>query len=106
MLRSTLSMRSANGRAASAADGARRSLDAATICMALVIFCVALVAAMRTRMSLSEGMVQINVGWAKSREVHKDGGLGARAILPTRIRRGRALAHPTRLRERLRIGIN
>jgi len=39
------------GRAASAAIWARRSFDTATICMALVIFCVALVAAMRTRMS-------------------------------------------------------
>src|SRR5689334_24251981 len=45
-------MRSAKGRAASAAACARRSLEAATICMGLVIFCVALVAAMRTRMSL------------------------------------------------------
>src|SRR5581483_5015744 len=56
MLRSTASMRSANGRAASAAACARRNFDAATICMALVIFCVALVAAMRTRMSLSEAI--------------------------------------------------
>ncbi len=56
ILPSTLSMRSANGRAASAACWARRSFDAATICIALVIFCVALVAAMRTRMSLSEAM--------------------------------------------------
>src|SRR5262245_1856279 len=52
ILPSTFSMRSAKGRAASAAACARRSFDAATICMALVIFCVALVAAMRTRMSL------------------------------------------------------
>src|SRR5437016_8153784 len=52
MLPSILCMRSAYGRAASAAACARRSLEAATICMALVIFCVALVAAMRTRMSL------------------------------------------------------
>jgi hypothetical protein len=52
MLPSTFSMRSANGRAASAAACARRSFDAATICIALVVFCVALVAAMRTRMSL------------------------------------------------------
>src|SRR5512147_2532301 len=56
MLPSTVSMRSANGRAASAAACARRSLEAATICMALVIFCVALVAAMRTRMSLRLAM--------------------------------------------------
>src|SRR5689334_14731950 len=49
-------MRSAKGRAASAATCARRSLEAATICMALVIFCVALVAAMRTRMSLRLAM--------------------------------------------------
>ena len=48
----TASIFSANGRAASAAACARRSLDAATICMALVIFCVALVAAIRTRISL------------------------------------------------------
>src|SRR6185503_590485 len=53
---STFPMRSAKGRAASAAACARRSLDAATICMALVIFCVALVAAMRTRMSLRLAM--------------------------------------------------
>src|SRR6476619_7934454 len=53
---STLPIRSAYGRAASAAACARRSLDAATICMALVIFCVALVAAMRTRMSLRLAM--------------------------------------------------
>src|SRR3954463_16803805 len=52
MLPSPRSMRSANGRAASAAACARRSLEAATICIALVIFCVALVEAMRTRMSL------------------------------------------------------
>src|SRR3954451_19014953 len=44
-------MRSAKGRAASAAFCARRSFEAATICIALVIFCVALVEAMRTRMS-------------------------------------------------------
>src|ERR1043166_2780932 len=56
MLPSTVSMRWANGRAASAAACARRSFDAATICMALVIFCVALVAAMRTRMSLREAI--------------------------------------------------
>src|SRR5437868_6851092 len=48
----TASIFSAYGRAASAAFCARRSFEAATICMALVIFCVALVAAMRTRMSL------------------------------------------------------
>src|SRR5664279_4517194 len=57
MLPSTRSIRSANGRAASAATCARRSLDAATICMALVIFCVALVEAMRTRMSFSEAIL-------------------------------------------------
>jgi hypothetical protein len=33
-------------------------LEAATICIALVIFCVALVAAMRTRMSLREAILQ------------------------------------------------
>src|SRR6185295_20139673 len=52
MLEITASIFSALGRAASAAACARRSLEAATICIALVIFCVALVAAMRTRMSL------------------------------------------------------
>src|ERR1700752_4856383 len=56
ILPSTRSIRSANGRAASAAACARRSFDAATICLALVIFCVALVAAMRTRMSLREAI--------------------------------------------------
>ena len=53
---STFCMCSAYGRPASAADWARRSFEAATICMALVIFCVALVAAMRLRRSFSEGM--------------------------------------------------
>src|SRR5205085_6372131 len=43
--------------AASAAVCARRSFEAATICIALVIFCVALVEAMRTRMSLSEAIL-------------------------------------------------
>src|SRR3954464_7027933 len=57
MLPKTVSMRWANGRAASAAVWARRSFDAATICIALVIFCVALVKAMRTRMSLSEAIL-------------------------------------------------
>src|SRR5215469_5231363 len=56
MLPRTVSMRAAYGRAASAAAWARRNFDAATICMALVIFCVALVAAMRLRRSLSEGI--------------------------------------------------
>src|SRR5262249_37059173 len=56
MLEITASILSAYGRAASAALCARRSLEAATICMALVIFCVALVAAMRTRMSLRLAM--------------------------------------------------
>jgi hypothetical protein len=36
---------------------ARRSFEAATICMALVIFCVALVEAMRLRRSFRLGMV-------------------------------------------------
>src|SRR5262245_22297028 len=53
---STFPIRSAKGRAASAATCARRSFEAATICMALVIFCVALVAVMRTRMSLRLAM--------------------------------------------------
>src|SRR5229473_1450929 len=57
MLAITASIFSAKGRAASAAFCARRSFDAATICMALVIFCVALVEAMRTRMSLSEAIL-------------------------------------------------
>src|SRR5207302_4826594 len=38
---------------------ARRSFDAATICIALVIFCVALVEAMRTRMSLRLAIVEL-----------------------------------------------
>ena len=49
---------SAQGCAASAACWARRNLDAATICIALVIFCVALVEAMRTRMSLSDAILR------------------------------------------------
>src|SRR3954454_989679 len=57
MLEITASIFSAKGRAASAAFCARRSFEAATICMALVIFCVALVEAMRTRMSFSEAIV-------------------------------------------------
>src|SRR4030081_3934215 len=57
MLEITASIFSAYGRAASAAVCARRSLEAATICIALVIFCVALVEAMRTRMSLSEAIL-------------------------------------------------
>src|SRR5229473_6210779 len=57
MLAITASIFSAKGRAASAAFCARRSFDAATICMALVIFCVALVEAMRTRMSLSDAIL-------------------------------------------------
>src|SRR5256885_6525533 len=56
MLAITASILVAYGRAASAAACARRSFEAATICIALVIFCVALVEAMRTRMSLSEAM--------------------------------------------------
>src|SRR5215475_3398605 len=58
MLEITVSIFSAKGRAASAAVCARRSLEAATICMALVIFCVALVEAMRTRMSLSDAILR------------------------------------------------
>src|SRR4051812_10989031 len=54
----TAFMRSANGRAASAALCARRSFAAATICMALVIFCVAFTEAMRLRRSFSEGMAR------------------------------------------------
>src|SRR5258708_28727058 len=57
MLAITASIFSAKGRAASAAVCARRSFEAATICMALVIFCVALVEAMRTRMSFSEAIL-------------------------------------------------
>src|SRR5882672_11716109 len=57
MLEITASIFSASGRAASAAVWARRNLEAATICMALVIFCVALVEAMRTRMSFSEAIL-------------------------------------------------
>src|SRR5918997_3164277 len=58
MFESTWLMRSANGRAASAALCARRSLAAATICMALVIFCVAFTEAIRLRRSFSEGMAR------------------------------------------------
>src|SRR5690606_1509289 len=52
----TAAMRSEEGRAASAASWARRSFAAATICIALVIFCVALTEAMRLRRSFSEAM--------------------------------------------------
>src|SRR5215475_1574204 len=59
MLEITVSIFSAKGRAASAADCARRSFEAATICIALVIFCVALVEAMRTRMSFSDAILRL-----------------------------------------------
>src|SRR3984893_855699 len=71
-LAKTLSMRSAYGRADSAAVCARRSFAAATICMALVIFCVALTEAIRLRRSFSEGMVSplhLFPGAANSSEV-------------------------------------
>src|SRR5207245_7291290 len=68
ILPSTFAMRRAYGRAASADACARRSFDAATICMALVIFCVALVAAMRTRMSLRLGMGQVRRQRADDRQ--------------------------------------
>src|SRR5687768_2405497 len=55
-LANTWPMRSAKGRAASAAVCARRSFAAATICMALVIFCVAFTEAMRLRRSLRLGI--------------------------------------------------
>src|SRR5215468_60636 len=55
-LASSRSMRSAYGRAATAASCARRSLAAATICMALVILRVAFTEAMRLRMSLREAI--------------------------------------------------
>src|SRR3954454_14776413 len=61
MLEITASIFSAKGRAASAALCARRSFDAATICMALVIFCVALVEAMRTRMSLRDAILYLTL---------------------------------------------
>src|SRR3984893_17359351 len=71
-LAKTLSVRWAYGRADSAAVCARRSFAAATICMALVIFCVALTEAIRLRKSFSEGMVSpvhICPGAANSSEV-------------------------------------
>ena len=49
-------MRSANGRDASACSCARRSLDAATSFMALVIFCVCLTLPIRLRSSLRLGI--------------------------------------------------
>ncbi len=50
-LPSTAAIFSAKGRPASAAIWARRSFAAATICMALVIFCVAFTEVMRFRRS-------------------------------------------------------
>ncbi len=62
--------------------GARRSLAAATICMALVIFCVALTEEMRFRRSLSEGMVY------PSRRRSRRGAPGAGvALLRDRVKR-------------------
>ena len=49
-------MRSANGRDASACSCARRSLEAATSFMALVIFCVCLTLPIRLRSSLRLGI--------------------------------------------------
>ena len=57
-LASTAPMRAAYGRAASAAACARLSLEAATICIARVIFCVAFTEAMRLRSSLRLAMGQ------------------------------------------------
>src|SRR3954465_10791269 len=68
-LASTASMRCENGRAATAASWARRSFAAATICMALVIFCVAFTEAMRLRRSLSDGMPYSLLAVAASGEV-------------------------------------
>src|SRR5687768_1685703 len=68
MLASTAAMRCEYGRAASAASCARRSFAAATICMALVIFCVALTEAMRLRRSFSEAMPCLS----RSREVLRE----------------------------------
>src|ERR1700722_4816122 len=73
MLLGTSSSRSSYGRAASATACARRSFDAATICMALVIFCVALVAAMRLRRSLSEGIRGSIYGYALRRRTSREG---------------------------------
>ena len=47
-----------DGRAASTAPCARRSFDTATICMALVIFCVDLTDAIRFLSSFSDGIAQ------------------------------------------------
>ena len=59
MLEITASIFSAYGRLRLPRRSARgAAFDAATICMAFVIFCVALVEAMRTRMSLSEAISQ------------------------------------------------
>ena len=63
-LASTASMREAYGRAASAALCARLSFAAATICMALVIFCVAFTLEMRLRSSFNEGIGRS--GYAKA----------------------------------------
>ena len=52
-------IRSANGRDASACSCARRSLEAATSFMALVIFCVCLTLPMRLRRSFRLGMGRV-----------------------------------------------
>src|SRR5512139_3225676 len=54
---STRSIWLANGRAFTMRSWARRSFDAATIFIALVICCVDLTARMRRRMSICEGML-------------------------------------------------
>ena len=56
-LLSVLSMSRANGRAPTMRSCARRSFDAATVFIALVICCVDDTARMRRRMSMSDGIV-------------------------------------------------
>src|SRR6218665_3241729 len=65
-------MRCAWGRAASAASWARRSLAAATICMALVIFWVDLTESIRFLRSFSDGIVLFAPYWALSHVVLLD----------------------------------
>src|SRR5215213_1903739 len=81
-------MRSAKGRAASAAVCARRSFAAATICMALVIFCVAFTEAMRLRRSLRLGIERSYPALRKRLGEGLDGALQLGPVVVREVARG------------------
>src|SRR5918997_2176205 len=85
---STWPMRSAKGRAASAALCARRSFAAATICMALVIFCVAFTEAMRLRRSFSEGIERSYLSLRERLGEGLDGALELGPVVVREVARG------------------